>query len=394
MVPRFPSSLVALLSELVSCPSVTPEGESGGTKHGEAAMGERIRGFLKALGADVEIRMLAPGRPTVIGVFEPAGRAEATVLFAPHLDTVGVGGMTVPPFKLTERNGRLHGRGSCDTKGPTAALLWALRRWTRSAGARRSRVRWIVAATAGEEAGSLGAQSLIRNGWLASSGDAGSAGIKADFAVALEPTDLRVVHAAKGVLRLWIDAEGRAAHGSRPELGDNAIYRLLPAALAIRDKVAPALAAKRHPLLGGAPLNLGLISGGQGMNVVPDHCRIGVEIRTHPACPSSEARARVAAVCARHAPRATVTVQRDAPSFVTDRSHPWARRLRRAARGWATADWFCDANIFGAAGIPSVAFGPGSIAQAHTRDEYIRRRELEAGASAFFRFLEAGASGI
>jgi acetylornithine deacetylase/succinyl-diaminopimelate desuccinylase-like protein len=375
---RGPASLVSLLAEMVAVPSVNPEGDAGGSVAGEAAMGQWMAAHLRGLGADVEMQWLAPGRPTVVGVFEPARPAVATVVLAPHLDTVGVAGMTVPPFALTRRAGRLHGRGACDTKGPTAALLWALRQWTRSAAARRGAVRWVVAATAGEEEGSAGAQALVRTGF------------RADFAVALEPTQLRVVHAAKGILRLWLETPGRAHHGAQPQRGDNAVYRMLPLALALRDTLAPELAARRHPVLGGASLNLGVMQGGRDLNIVPDRCRVGLDIRLHPGVEAEAVLARVRALMREHAPRATLRVHRTGPSFVTPRTQPWARALRRAAHGWAKADWFCDANIFAGHGIPAVAFGPGDIAQAHTKDEYIRERDLAEGAAAFGRFLAEG----
>jgi acetylornithine deacetylase/succinyl-diaminopimelate desuccinylase-like protein len=374
MAPRL-SSLPALLAEMVAVPSVNPLGDAGGSVAGEARMGAWLADHLRALGADVETRLLAPGRPNIIGVFEPLSPARATIVFAPHLDTVGVAGMTVPPFSLTRRAGRLHGRGACDTKGPTAALLWALRRWTRSAERRKCAIRWVVAATAGEEEGSAGAQALVGTGF------------RADFAVALEPTTLRVVHAAKGIVRAWLETRGRAHHGAQPTRGDNAIYHMLPLALALRDSVAPEFAARHHPILGSASLNLGVMTGGQDLNIVPDRCRVGVDIRWHPELTEAEVLRRLQAAIAQHAPRATLQVQRTAPAFVTARTHPWAQRLRRAGTGWARADWFCDANIFAAAGIPAVAFGPGNIAQAHTHDEFIREQDLADGAEAFFRFL-------
>ena len=364
-----------ILRELVSIPSVHPEADPGGTPPGEAAAGEWMAAQLRRLGADVVRHQLAPGRPTIVGVFDPPRPARATVLFAPHLDTVGVRGMTVPPFRLTERGGRLHGRGACDTKGPTAALLAAFSKWTHSAHARRGNVRWIFAATAGEEQGSLGAQALMKDG------------VRADFAVALEPTELRVVHAAKGILRVWIEVPGRAAHGAKPERGDNAVYRALPLIEALQRQVAPTLARKRHPVLGGGSLNLGIVQGGGEMNLVPASCRLGLDIRVHPDFPAEDVWRMLVATVRTQAPRAQLSVHRQGPSFVTERGQPWARALRSCGRGWATADWFCDANIFAGHGIPSVAFGPGNIAQAHTKDEYIVRRELEAGAAAFFRFL-------
>lgn len=363
-----------LLRELVAIPSVHPEADPGGTRPGEAASAQWVADYLRGLGADVSTRGLAPGRPNVIAVFEPV-RARATVAFAPHLDTVGVGGMTVPPFRLTCRHGRLHGRGACDTKGPTAALLAALTRWVKSPARRNSRTRWMVVATAGEEQGSLGAQALVRTG------------LRADFVVALEPTGLAVVHGAKGVLRVWIDVPGKAAHGAKPERGANAVYRSLPLLNALRDEIAPSLASRRHEVLGGGSLNLGIVQGGQELNVVPANCRLGLDIRFHPGLPARQILARLRRVIARHAPSATLSVHRTGPAFVTDRRCPWAQQLHRVGRGWAVADWFCDANVFAAAGIPAVAFGPGDIAQAHTKDEFIRERELIAGTAAFSRFL-------
>ena len=369
-----------LLRELVALPSVHPEADAGGTVPGEAAAGAWMAERLKALGADVETHALAPGRPTVVGVFAPSTQPKVTIVFAPHLDTVGVRGMTVPPFQLTSRSGRLYGRGACDTKGPTAALLAAFAQWTRSPAARTSSVRWIIAATAGEEQGSLGARALVK------------AGFKADFAVALEPTDLRVVHAAKGVLRVWIEVPGRAAHGAKPERGDNAVYRALPLIAALKQDVAPKLAARVHPVLGGCSLNLGIVQGGGELNLVPALCRLGLDIRVHPGFPSAEVMTLLRTAIAQHAPRARVAIHREGPSFVTERTQPWARRLRGAGRGWAAADWFCDANIFAGAGIPSVAFGPGSIAQAHTKDEYIVERELRAGVDAFLKFIQSASA--
>lgn len=367
-----------ILAELVSIPSVHPEADPGGTVQGEAAAAAWVAEYLRALGADVSVSDLAPGRPSVVGVFEPELSARATVAFAPHLDTVGVRGMTVPPFALTAREGRLHGRGACDTKGPMAALLAALAAWTRSAERGKNDVRWVFAATAGEEQGSLGARALVEKGF------------KADFAVALEPTDLKVVHGAKGILRVWIEVPGRAAHGAKPERGDNAVYRALPLIEALKNELGPKLASARHPVLGGCSLNLGIVQGGGELNLVPALCRLGLDIRVHPGLPGSDVLPLLHAALKRHAPKARLTIHREGPSFVTERTEPWAKRLRAAGRGWAAADWFCDANIFAGAGIPSVAFGPGSIAQAHTKDEFIVERELEAGVAAFGAFLRGG----
>jgi acetylornithine deacetylase/succinyl-diaminopimelate desuccinylase-like protein len=364
-----------ILSELVSLPSVHPDAFPGGTKPGEALAGAWMASHLAKLGADVETRQLSPGRPNVVAVFDTVGKARKTVLFAPHLDTVGVLGMTVPPFRLTAKAGRLHGRGACDTKGPTAALLAALDHWSRSKERSRTDVRWVVAATAGEEQGSLGAEFLCKRG------------LKADFAIALEPTNLRVVTGAKGVLRVKITLTGRAAHGSAPQRGVNAVYGMVPLISEIRGNLSRLLASSEHPVLGRATVNLGSIAGGGELNIVPERCTIGLDIRTHPACTGASVLKMLRAAIRSLARTATMEVVCNRPAFVTDREGEWSRRVRRAAKGWATADWFCDANVFNSHGIPAVAFGPGRIDQAHTKDEFILERDLNMGARSFLGIL-------
>lgn len=378
-IPPPPAAAARILAELLALPSVHPEAPAGGSVPGEAAIAAWVAAHLRSLGAGVEARELAPGRPSVVARFDPVGRTTATVLLMPHLDTVGVAGMTVPPFRMTKSaGGRLYGRGACDTKGPMAALLAALGRWARQPATARGSICWIVAATAGEEQGSLGAAALF------------DSGLKADFAVALEPTGLKVVHAAKGVLRLWIDVPGRAAHGSRPERGRNAVFAALPLLASIRDNLAPWLAAQSHPVLGRASVNLGTVHSGGEWNVVPDRCRIGLDVRVHPGVRPDNVVARLRSILRRLGVQARIQVVRSKPSFLTQTDHPWARCLRACGRGWTAVDWFCDANVAAAAGIPAVAFGPGSIRQAHTVDEYILESDLAAGTDAFLRFLTAG----
>ena len=366
---RFPASLPALLGELVAIPSVTPCFDAGGSVPGEHAMGERVAELLAALGADVSRQEVAHGRSNVIGRF--MRRADLpTIALVPHLDTVGVAGMTIAPFGAEIREGRLYGRGACDTKGPMAAALWAVRTWCAQS---NPQCNVVFAATMGEEELSVGASALC------------AAGFRADFAVALEPTELRVVHACKGVIRLWVEAQGRAAHGATPEAGVNAIYQLLPFLRACTDTLAPDFAARRHPVLGPASLNVGLVQGGRGLNVVPDLCTVGLDLRTHPNFSNDSALAAVE----RAANGLRVAVHGNGPSFALATDHPWVKRLARHAAGLTPVPWFSDANILNAHGIPAVAFGPGSIAQAHTADEFIALDSLEAGARALAGFLTA-----
>lgn len=364
---RFPASLPALLGELVAIPSVTPCFDPVTPAPGERALGDHVANLLAALGAEVSRQEIAPGRANVIGRFMRHANAP-TIALVPHLDTVGVAGMKIPPFAGEIRDGRLYGRGACDTKGPMAAALWAIRAWCERAA---PRCNIMLVATVGEEELSVGASALC------------AAGFHADFAVALEPTDLQVVHAGKGVIRLWVEAEGRAAHGATPEAGINAIARLLPFLHACTAELAPAFATQLHPILGPASLNVGLIQGGSGLNVVPDRCAVGLDLRTHPNFNNEAALAAIT----RAAEGLAVKVHSNGPSFALETKQPWVQRLAGHAAGLKPVPWFSDANIFNAHGIPAVAFGPGSIAQAHTADEFIALDALEAGARALTGFL-------
>ncbi|HEY0944947.1 MAG TPA: M20/M25/M40 family metallo-hydrolase [Opitutaceae bacterium] len=371
---KLPDNPVELAKLLVSIPSVSPEGETGGTRAGEAAMAACVADVLRALGGEVTVEEVQPGRPNVIGRFAASTHNAPTLALVPHLDTVGVAGMTVAPFDPVVRDGRLFGRGSVDTKGPMAAALWGLRQWLQSPGPRRLNVLFV--ATMGEEELSVGAKALCH------------AGFKADFAIALEPTELNVVRAAKGVLRLWVQAKGRAAHGSTPERGLNAIYRMADFLTACRDRLSPAFAAARHETLGGASLNVGLVRGGSELNIVADHCVTGLDIRTHSGFDNDAALEAVR----QEAAGMDVSIHRRGEPFDLPSSHPWVRQLVSHAQGELTVPWFSDANVFNAFGIPAVAFGPGSISQAHTAAEYIETRALEEGAAVFARILD-GAGG-
>ncbi len=371
---NFPESLPVLLTDLISIPSVGPGYDPAGSEPGEARMAAHVAELLRALGAEVAVTEVSSGRPNVVGRFPAQGVDAAVapmVALVPHLDTVGAGGMTVPPFAATRAEGRIYGRGACDTKGPMAAALWALAEWWRSPAAKDGRVTWVFAATMGEEEMSTGASALCATGF------------RADFAIALEPTGLEVVHAEKGVLRLWVEARGRAAHASTPERGVNAIYRMGAFLKACEERLGPELARAAHPRLGPVSLNVGLIEGGRALNVVPDVCRVGLDLRTHPELPNAAVLERVRAEAA----GLDVTVHKDGPAYALERGHPWLEALAAAGRGTAVAPWFSDANVFNAHGIPAVAFGPGGIAQAHTEDEYIVEAELAAGAEALGRFI-------
>ncbi len=361
------ATVVELLQELIRIPSVNPEGDPGTTETGERAMAEFLAGFLRELGAEAELREVLPGRPNVVARFPAPGKPR--LLFAPHTDTVSVGGMTIAPFGGERRDGRVWGRGASDTKGPMAAMLWALCESREMLAALPYEI-WF-AGLMGEEAGMPGSQAL-------------AAEERFDFVVVGEPTELQVVHATKGSAWLTLRTRGRAVHASQPECGENAIYKMADVLRCVREEIAPALAEQRHATLGSPTVSVGMIRGGTKVNIVPDLCEVGVDFRTVPGQDLEAVRARLREVCPDLEIEGT-----GAPPMFTEPDHAVIDALREAGAGLTTAAWFCDGAMFAARGVPAVAVGPGSIAQAHTKDEWIAVADLEAGVAFFKRFLNA-----
>jgi acetylornithine deacetylase/succinyl-diaminopimelate desuccinylase-like protein len=371
-----PKNVAQLLQDLVAIPSVNPQGDPGTEQTGEQALGEYVADFLRALGAEVTLDPVEPGRPNVIASFIP-DKPVAHLAFAPHLDTVSVAGMTIPPFDPVIRDGKLFGRGSTDTKGPMAAALWAVRAWAQSGAREKSRLRLSFLALMGEEAGNDGAHALARKGF------------SSDLTLVLEPTRLGVVTAHKGALWLEINTTGVACHGATPDQGRNAIYAMRRALEIIEEKIIPGFSRHPHPKLGPVTLNVGTISGGSKINIVPDRCRAEIDCRIVPGIDTETFSRRLESDLRAAAPGVTVRLQRHSPPLETDESLPWVRRLGEQARGFAAAPWFSDASVLSGPQCPAICIGPGSIAQAHTKDEFILLRDLEEGAEFFHRWMQA-----
>ena len=252
---------VALLCDLVAIDSVNPSLVPGGA--GEAAVADRIAAALRGAGIDVEQTEVAPGRPNVVGVVEGRAPGRALILCG-HTDTVGVESMAAP-FDPVVRGGRLYGRGSQDMKSGVAAMVDAALRVARNGGLSRGRL--VVAAVSDEEHASAGAEVLVRE-------------YSADGAVVTEPTDLRVATAHKGFEWVEIETRGRAAHGSRPEDGRDAILHMGRVLGRLEAVEARLKVGRTHPRLGRASLHASTIDGGQALSVYPDRCVLGVERRT------------------------------------------------------------------------------------------------------------------
>ncbi len=374
---------VALTQALVAIPSVNPTLSPGGA--GESEIAETCAGWLRGWGLEVKIVEVAPGRCNVVATLDGDG---PTLLLNGHLDTVGVGGMTVPPFGGPVCDGILQGRGSCDMKGGVAALLGAVARLSRGG----PRPRLVVALTADEEHASLGMDALVRSG------------VSADLAVVCEPTTLAVMPAHKGFV--WVRASfgGRAAHGSRPELGVDAI-RHAGMYLAALDAYAAELSGRPgHPLLGHGSFHAGTIAGGTAESVYPDACELLIERRTLPGETTADVMAEFRRVLDGLAGRepsltASLEVTLERPGTEVPVSSRLVKGLLEAGDGVGVpravtgmSAWV-DAAFLNEAGIPAVCYGPGDIAQAHCADEWIEVAQIRACADVLERFARTLAGG-
>ncbi len=378
---------VALTRLLVATPSVNPVLSAGG--HGEARIADVVADVLRGWGLTAEVREVVPGRPNVIARVAGSG---PTLLLNGHLDTVGTDGMTVEPFGAEIVGERLYGRGACDMKSGVAALMCAAGRLA----ATGPRPNLVVALVCDEEHASIGMADLV--------GDEGSGGSLADFAVVCEPTELRVMPAHKGFVWIRATFRGRAAHGSRPEVGVDAI-RHAGLYLAALDEYADELRARpRHPLLDYGSFHAGTIRGGTAESVYPEQCELVLERRTMPGVKPDDVLREFQSVLdglsARESgvdARLEMTLAR--PGTEVPSTSPLVAGLLEAGEAHGVAPvvegmtaWV-DAAFLNEAGVPAVCYGPGSIDQAHTEDEWVDIGQIRTCADVLETFARSLADG-
>jgi acetylornithine deacetylase len=373
------SRTTKLLRELIALPSVNPAFlPANDPRAGE----QRVADFLAATaarnGLDVEFHEVSPGRSNVLARLAASRKARLRILLAPHMDTVG--GESSEIFEPREIDGRLHGRGACDTKGSVAAMLSALIELAGSP-QRRENTEIVFAGLVDEENGQFGSRALVAKGF------------RADLAIVGEPTRLQVVTAHKGDLWLQLETRGKAAHGSRPELGRNAVHQMARIVDLLETTYASLLRRRRHSLLESPTVSVGTIAGGSQPNIVPDQCRISIDRRTIPGESEAGVRREIKSLLQSHQLKAKLLNIRNAPcpALETNLKLPLVKQFLANAGQTRPVGvhYFCDAAVLARGGIPSVVFGPGDIAQAHTTDEWISLRQLELGTRMLVRFLQS-----
>jgi acetylornithine deacetylase/succinyl-diaminopimelate desuccinylase-like protein len=393
-----------LLAELIALPSVNPAfaPQSGATARqarllhpfaGEKRVADFLATVAARAGLEVEFQKVLPGRSNVIARLLPRNKIRQTILLAPHLDTVGADDSQFVPRR---KNGRLYGRGACDTKGSVAAMLTALCELANTK-SRPSETEIVFAGLVDEENAQAGSRALVGQASRLSL-TFGKNGDRQDacptvLAIVGEPTRLQVVTAHKGSIWLELETRGKAAHGATPQLGQNAVHEMARIVDALETDYAARLHRRRHLLLGTATVNVGMISGGAQPNIVPDRCVITIDRRALPGETETSVRREIAALLRAKRLTAKISSTKLAPCLPleTNPKLPLVRRFLRSVGQIRPAgvDFFCDAAVLSRGGIPSVVFGPGDIAQAHTADEWISLDSLERGKNLLLRFLHS-----
>ena len=368
-----------LLAELIALPSVNPAFLPARHPHaGEGRAAEFLATVLACAGLDVEFQKVLPHRPNVIAWLVPVGKIRRTVLLAPHLDTVNV--VDEKQLRPRRTRDRLSGRGACDTKGSVAAFVSAVCELAQS-NSRPRETEIIFAGLVDEENAQAGSRALAASKF------------KADLAIVGEPTRLQVVTAHKGSVFVSVETRGKAAHGATPQFGCNAVYAMALIVETLQTEYAAKLRKRRHPLLGHATISVGTIAGGTQANIVPDHCTMSADRRTLPGETESSVCREISAVLRAKKLHAKISGGRLAPCLPleTDAKFPLVRQFLRSAGQSRPVGvhYFCDAAVLAGGGIPSVVFGPGDIAQAHTVDEWISLAQLERSREILLRFLKS-----
>ena len=357
-----------------------------GKPDAERALSVYMEGQAERMGLDTR-RLPVKGEGFNLLVTHQVDSESPWLLFESHLDTVSVEGMTVDPFEGRILDGRVFGRGACDTKGTGAAMLWALRQYRKRGGPNNV----AIVFTLDEEIGKTGVRTFVAS--QLPNLDRRPVGV-----VVGEPTRLRAVVAHNGVVRWRIRTEGIAAHSSNPSRGRSAIRMMMEVNKAIEDRYIPGLTAV-HPLTGRAQCSINMIRGGVQINIIPEHCEIHVDRRVVPGeDPDTVIPAVERILDELRAGNPNLAVVQEAPDMVDSPLDPTRGREFGAfvasvlkstglPDGLTGVGYGTDASSFSRVGIPAVVLGPGDIAQAHTAGEWIDLGQLNSGVDVYHNLM-------
>ncbi|MFA6930882.1 MAG: M20/M25/M40 family metallo-hydrolase [Lentisphaeria bacterium] len=384
------NAMIKLLADMIRIDSrnTIPLEQDGERPATEQAMGEFAAATMKEYGfQDVEFHPIAPNRPNVLGIYQQ-NPAFPCLAFEAHLDTVGSDGMTIPPFQPDVKEGRIYGRGSCDTKGSLATMLSACQQII----AEKLPINLLFLASSAEETGCQGAPFWDLQRWPVG-------GI-----IIGEPTLNQPIIAHKAHLTFELHCKGKAAHGSRPEAGDNAIFKAGRLLTFLETVIIPELSQiDKGSFTSGNTLSVGIIRGGNKANIVADHCCITGDVRMIPG--SGEGKAFLEQLCQRASTALGFQVELGythiSPAMQSATGQALLQRIEEAMQNLAlscipgSVAYCTDGGILSAKGYPCVILGPGDILNAHAAVEYVEIKQLNQACQLYLEIArQAAAKGL
>jgi acetylornithine deacetylase len=375
-----PSSPLELLQQMIRFDTINSV--VSGVADAELPLSNYLEAIATESGFEVR-RLPVGGESYNLLVLQEASPGAPWLLFDSHLDTVGVEGMTIDPFGGTIENGRIYGRGACDTKGSGAAMFWALTEY-RASGSQPNNV--AVMLSVGEERGKLGAHSFVTDALEPL--EFRPAGM-----IVGEPTELKAIVAHNGTVRWRIETEGRAVHSSDPALGRSAISMMVKVVAAIEHDYVARLSTS-HSLTGKAQCSINVIEGGTGINVIPDRCEIQIDRRLLPGEDPLRVLPDIESILA--------SLRESDPNLVVRQLEPAIDPALDPSQNEELAGFVCAAladlglpaaaegvrfgtngSTFAEVELPTVVLGPGNIDQAHTSDEWLALDQFESAVGVY-----------
>ena len=384
-----PNDVLDLLAKMISFDTVNEY--TSGVDFPERTMMEYLEEIAKKWGLETS-RLPIPASAlaasyNLLITYEVSKTAQWLV-FESHADTVSVDGMTVNPFQGLIKDGVIYGRGACDTKGSGAGMLWALKEYMElSTCANNIAVLFVT----DEEATKTGTTAFVQTqlehlDWTPTGVIVG------------EPTLCQPVVAHNGVIRWKVSTQGVAAHSSNPSNGQSAISAMSKLILEFEKEYCSKISLT-HPLTGQAACSVNTISGGTAVNIIPNFCEIEIDRRTLPGEDSEQVLKDMKAVLDSISLRDPTILIGTSTPFVDYQLDPTVNRdlalqiseilIEMGLSGEQSgAGYGTDASTYSKAGIPAVVIGPGSINQAHTKDEWLEIAELNKSVSVYKQIMK------